>query len=66
MTAAQQMEVRLSAVENELAQLRAAVFHERQPRPWYEAMVGSMKDFPEFEEVIRLGRAARDADETSP
>lgn len=29
---------------------------------WIEAVTGSMADDPEFQEVVRLGRAARQAD----
>jgi hypothetical protein len=54
------LEARLEAVEKELAELKALV-HFRDYRPWYEHIVGSMKDFPEFEEVLQLGREWRNS-----
>ena len=55
------LEVRLTAVEIEVAKLTAVVLPSAEP-PWYEKMAGSMRDFPEFEEVARLGREIRLAD----
>jgi len=56
-------EVRLAAVEKEVAILRAAVLQPGSaPRAWYEPMVGSMRDLPEFEAVAQLGREIRLAD----
>lgn len=65
MSTVQPMGERLSHVEQELPQLRTAVFPAGKPRPWYEAMVGSMKEFPEFDEVVRLGREACSRDDES-
>lgn len=65
------VEQRLSALERDLAELRARVEAGQGAaatgsRPsWLEGVVGSMKGFPEFEEVVRLGRAARHADRPS-
>jgi hypothetical protein len=53
------LEARLEAVEKDLAQLKDFVRRAPNARPWYERMVGSMKDYPEFEEVVRLGRELR-------
>ncbi len=56
-----ELESRLTAVEKELAELRAIVRGKNRTQPWYKAIIGSMKDFPEFEEVVRLGREQRQA-----
>jgi len=58
------MEDRLSALEREVAELRTRVAGTPAPgnANWLAAVVGSMKDYPEFDEVARLGRAARQSD----
>ena len=50
------VEDRLSAVECELARLRQQL--QRDPS-WIVRISGSMKDYPEFDEVLRFGRDAR-------
>jgi hypothetical protein len=53
-----QLEMRLKRVEQELAQLKAALA--RKPTtPWYEQIVGSFKNDEAFAEIIRLGRLIR-------
>ena len=56
------LEDRLTAMERDLAELRAHVFRDDRKRPWFEKMVGTMRDYPEFAEVVRLGREIRKAD----
>jgi len=56
------IEERSSIVEKELAEVKERLTAERPERPWYEGMIGSMKDFPEFGEVARLGREIRKSD----
>jgi hypothetical protein len=59
MSEAATVEQRLDALERAVADLQ------RQApvgQPWWERVAGSMKDLPEFDEVLRLGREARDAD----
>ncbi len=56
------LEQRLALVEAELAALKQRLNGETASRTWLERMAGSMKDEPEFAEVLRLGRAIRDAD----
>ena len=56
------LEERLTAVERELAELKDHVFRSQHARPWFEKMIGSMKDYPEFAEVVKLGREIRQAD----
>jgi hypothetical protein len=60
------LESRLDAVERDVAELKRRVINAPpEGRPWYERMIGSMKDYPEFEEVGRLGREIRKADSPS-
>lgn len=60
-------EQRLSSLEHEVDEIKQRL--DRQPAGgnWVAARSGSMRDFPEFEEVVRLGREARKKiDKTSP
>jgi hypothetical protein len=56
------LESRLKAVERDLAELKNLVRRVPEAHPWYESMIGSMKDYPEFAEVARLGRDLRKAE----
>ncbi len=56
------VEERLAAVEAELAQLKHRLNGRTASSTWLDRIAGSMKDEPEFAEVLRLGREARDAD----
>ncbi len=58
------LEARLEVVERELAELKRHVFRAEAMRPWYQRMIGSMKDYPEFDEVVRLAREIRKADQS--
>jgi ABC-type transporter Mla subunit MlaD len=49
-----------AAVEGAVAELRKSL--QTPAANWIEQLSGSMKDFPEFEEVVRLGREFREAD----
>ena len=60
------LETRLDAVEKDLADLKDLVRRAPNARPWYERMIGSMKDYPEFAEVVRLGRELRKAEQDVP
>lgn len=53
------LEQRLSLLEQEVDQLKQRFDRRLSNGNWVEARSGSMKDFPEFEEVARLGRDAR-------
>jgi hypothetical protein len=55
------VEERLSAVEQELAELKLRL-NGRSGSTWLERIAGSMKDEHELAEVLRLGREIRDAD----
>jgi hypothetical protein len=56
------LEQRVATIEKEVAELKNRVHRSEATRAWYEKMIGSMKDYPEFEEVVRLGREIRKAD----
>jgi hypothetical protein len=57
------VEDRLTAVEFELARLRQQM--EQKPN-WIARITGSMKDFPEFEDLLELGSEWRRNDGASP
>jgi hypothetical protein len=59
------VEERLAVVEAELAQLKQRLTGKAGSTTWLDRVAGSMKDEPEFAEVLRLGRAIRDADRPS-
>jgi hypothetical protein len=54
-----ELEARLAAVEIEIVRLKTLVRRACRARPSYKYTIGSMKYFPEFEEVVRLGRELR-------
>ena len=56
------LEERLAAVERELAEIRGQLPLKTETKNWIEQISGSMKDFPEFDEVLRLGREIRQAE----
>jgi hypothetical protein len=49
---------RLNALEMEVAILRGQIV-DRNDKNWIETVAGSLRDEPEFDEVLRLGREAR-------
>jgi hypothetical protein len=60
------LEQRLSSLEHEVDEIKQRLARRPSNGNWVAARSGSMKDFPEFEEVVRLGREARRSfDETS-
>jgi hypothetical protein len=56
------IEERLAVVEAELAELKRQLNGRTATANWLDRIAGSMKDEPEFAEVLRLGRAIRDTD----
>ena len=61
------IEHRLEQVERELAELKSRVQTLAEPKEnWIDAISGSFKDDPEFEEIVRLGKEIRDADRPEP
>lgn len=55
------LERRLAALEREVAEIKLRIHAADANGNWVDEIAGSMKPFPEFEEVIRLGREFRDA-----
>ena len=55
------IETRLARVERELAILKARSPHDKSN--WIAEITGSFKDDPEFEEIVRLGKEMRDAEQ---
>ncbi len=60
------VEERLAAVELELAELKRRLPPAPMQENWIEKISGSMKDFPEFDEVLRLGQEFRNSDRPAP
>lgn len=56
------IEQRLAAVEKELAALKARVENGAPAPKGVEAFIGTFKDDPDYEEIVRLGRQFRDGD----
>lgn len=58
------VEDRLNVIERELAEVKvelakvAAMSNSARP-DWLDVMEGSMSEFPEFDEMVRLGREYR-------
>jgi hypothetical protein len=52
-------EQRLEALERELAELKLRLSTLQANGNWVDLVSGSMKQFPEFDEVVRLGRELR-------
>ena len=57
------IEQRLEHVERELASLKGEVKSQKPDPNWISTICGTFKDDPEFDEVLRLGRELRDAEE---
>jgi hypothetical protein len=53
------VEERLSALESELQAVKHQLAKMDKPRAWLDEVAGSMDAWPEFEEVLRLGREQR-------
>jgi hypothetical protein len=51
-------------VEQDLAQLKSQVDRLRSKGNWIDQITGSFKDDPEFEEILRIGREIRRADQS--
>jgi len=61
--ASKSIEERMTALEQELAQLKQQIQHGSQhdSTPWWQQISGTFKDCPEFDEAMRLGRKWRDS-----
>jgi hypothetical protein len=62
MSQARSNEDRLATLEADVAQIKHQLREEREPQNWLDRVVGSMTQYPEFQEVLRLGREFRQAD----
>jgi hypothetical protein len=56
------IEKRLEAVEEAIEELKRRFEDRPSPPNWLDQVIGTFKDVPEFDEVIRLGREFRLAD----
>jgi len=59
MSDTQQLEVRLAALEREFADFKQKYAANGSGRHWLQRMTGMFKDFPEFDEIVKLGREYR-------
>ena len=60
------LESRVLLLESELAELKRQLGTAGNARGVFGRVVGSFRDEPEFDEVLRLGREARQADRVEP
>ena len=60
------MEERLSALESEVEAVKRQLARMGKPRAWLDEIAGSMDPWPEFEEVLRLGRELRQSEQDAP
>lgn len=55
------LEQRLAALEREVAHIKRQLTSTETKGNWVDEVSGSMAAFPEFEEVVRLGREFRES-----
>ncbi len=60
------LEERLEHVEHEVAHLKSQVQTLQPQAAWLGTMIGLFKNDPEFDEVLRLGKIHRDAEQPLP
>ena len=53
------VEERLTAVEQQLVDLRRRLPSQTDGKSWVERIAGTFKDDPDFGEIVRLGREFR-------
>lgn len=56
-----ELELRVTAIEKELAKLKEKVSKEDESSPWWEKISGTFANDPMFEEAMRLGREYRES-----
>lgn len=56
------VEERLAKLEQEIADLKAQAASRPLKRGWLKSVEGSFKDDPDFLEIVKLGKEARDAE----
>lgn len=60
--AVRELEARVTALEDEMAQLRQQLNTVIKPaKPWWEEIYGTFADDPIYEEAMRLGREYRES-----
>jgi hypothetical protein len=57
------IEKRLESVERQLAALEGEMKSLKPDSNWISSISGTFKDDPEFDEVLRLGKELRDAEQ---
>jgi hypothetical protein len=62
MSHAATIEERLADIEKNVTELKLEFSRLGAKRDWIDRIVGSFKDDPEFDEILRLGREIRRAD----
>lgn len=62
MSHASTIEERLADVERDVSDLKSEFKGLRSKHHWIDRIVGSFKDDPEFDQILRLGREIRRAD----
>jgi hypothetical protein len=60
-----ELETRLIALEQDVVRLKSAAPSGPPSPDWVDDVSGSMKAYPEFDEVTAIGKAARQADRSS-
>ncbi len=63
MSTKETVEERLAALEREVRDLRKRVESGQQSKDWRSQVYGSLKNVPEFDQVLRLGREMRQGDQ---
>jgi hypothetical protein len=53
------LEQRIATLEEEVARIKQQLRQKKLSRDWVKRVSGSLKDFPEFAEVVRLGKEFR-------
>jgi hypothetical protein len=54
-----QLEDRVSALEHQVAEMRQSLEPKKQQGNWLEGFIGLFKDYPDFQEMVRLGQEYR-------
>jgi hypothetical protein len=55
------LEERLADLEAEVERLKHKVDQATAPQPWWEQIVGTFADNPDYDEAMHLGREYRDS-----
>lgn len=56
------IEERIERLESELEVLKAEKLKNGKDGDWLDTLIGSLKDDPEFDEIVRLGKEFRHED----